>query len=418
MAYLLKKEGNEVKLFIENKKSRKNFENMVSQVDNWRTELSWVGREGLIIFDDVGYGKIQDRLRDQGYTVFGGSEMGERIELDREYGQRVFSEVGMQTTPLKDFDNIDDAIKYIKKNPTAWVVKNNNHDGKFYNYIGECSDGKDVIAILKNYLRSQTSHKGNITLHQRLYGIEIGVGRYFNGSEFVGPIEFNVEHTRFFPGDLGPITSEMGTLAWYDENENNKLYQETLGRLKEFLIESKFRGDFEVNCIVNEKGVFPLEATTRFGSPIIHLHDEIHISPWSKFLYAVASGRNFNLKWKKGYGIVILMAVPPFPYADGHKENSQYGVDVHFQDFKRKDFKHIHFEEISLRPYSEDEYFISDSLGYILYVTGMGNNIEEAQKNVYDLAKRIIIPKVFYRNDIGQEFIQTGLPKLKKLGYF
>ena len=53
-----------------------------------------MGKKGLIVFDDVGYGKTQDYLRRDGYTVFGGCEAGDRLEKDREFGQKLFASYG------------------------------------------------------------------------------------------------------------------------------------------------------------------------------------------------------------------------------------------------------------------------------------------------------------------------------------
>ena len=417
LAHLLTKEGHAVKLFIENKKSRHNFDNMVTRVDNWRTELSWVGKEGLIIFDDTGYGKLQDRLRKQGYTVFGGSELGEKLEADREYGQEIFKKVGMRTVELHDFENMDDAAVFIKKNRGEWVIKTDNGNGKFYSYIGELESGEDTLSLLRNYLLHSPINKKAITLHKRVHGIEIGVGRYFNGKDWVGPIELNLEHVRFFPGDIGPSTSEMGTLAWYSTDEGNKIYQETIARMKNILIQANFRGDFEINCIVNESGVYPLEATARFGTPIIHLHSELHLSPWGEFLHAVASGKQFDLKWKKGYGTVMLMAVPPFPYSKSSKEHDHYGVRIHFNGVNTEEMKQVHFEEVALYSFEKNQYYISDKQGYVLYVTGHGKTVDEAQKSMYSIAKKIIIPKAMYRNDIGDSFKNGNEALLKKWGY-
>jgi phosphoribosylamine--glycine ligase len=418
VAHLLVKEGHEVKLYIENKKSRHNFDNMVPRVSNWRAELSWVGKDGLIIFDDIGYGKVQDRLRKQGYTVFGGSEGGDLLELDREHGQHIFSKHGMQTMELKDFDNMDDAAMHIKKHPAAWVIKTNNHDRKFYNYVGELENGEDTMSLLRNYLLNSSINKSQITLQKRIHGVEVGIGRYFNGSDWVGPIEYNIEHPRFLSGDIGPTTSEMGTLAWLDDDEENPLFLATLAKLKEHLRKIDFRGDFEINCIANEEGIYPLEATARLGTPIVHLHSEFFGGSWGKFLYAIASGKSYEQKWKKGYGIVLLVAVPPFPYSRKRfNGNSYYGMNIYFKDFTEKDFEHIHFEEVSVRSFDEKQYYITDNQGYILYVTGIDKTFEEAQAKVYDLAQRIVIPKAMYRNDIGTDFIKKGLPRLHKWGY-
>ncbi|MDP2692946.1 MAG: hypothetical protein Q8O88_04875, partial [bacterium] len=103
LAYLLKKEGHDVRLFIDEKGRKYNFTNLVHKVQTIKEGVAWVGKDGLIIFDDVGYGKMQDRLRDKGYLVVGGSELGDKLELDREFGQKIFAEHGLKTVPLKDF---------------------------------------------------------------------------------------------------------------------------------------------------------------------------------------------------------------------------------------------------------------------------------------------------------------------------
>lgn len=417
LAYLLQKEGHNVKMYVKDRNGRKNFDHIVPKTENWKKELKWVGKDGLIVFDDVGYGKEQDMLRIKGYTVFGGSEFGDKLEQDREYGQEIFKKYGIKTYPLKDFENMEDAVIFVQQNKKPWVIKQNDHHFKSFNYVGYFDDGRDVISVLKNYLQNKYIKREKITLHQRIDGVEIGIGRYFNGTDWVGPIEYNIEHTKFFPGDVGPITSEMGTLAWYDTDENNKLYKETLAKLEPFLREINFRGDFELNCIVNQKGAFVLEATARLGSPIVHLHSELHSSPWGEFLHAIASGKKYDLKWKKGYGIVVLASVPPFPFTHHINENASYGINIYFDGIPKEQFEHIHFEEISKRVNGEEQFYISDMQGYILYVTGIGETVAKAQEKVYGLIKKIIIPKMFYRNDIGTKFETSDREKLKEWGY-
>lgn len=413
IACLLQKEGHDVKLFIEAKDRRNNLEGFVKKTNNWKKELKWVGKDGLIVFDDVGYGQDQDNLRKKGYIVFGGSEEGERLERDRAYGQQIFREYGLKTVTLKDFSNPHEALRFAKKNPGQWVIKQNDHHyAKVSSYVGELSNGKDVIDMLEHFSNHSILKRQKISLQKKIIGIEIGIGRYFNGYNWVGPIEYNIEHPRLFPGDIGPITSEMGTLAWYSENESARLFKEVLEKLKPFLRLANFKGDFEINCIVNENGAFPLEATTRMGSPIVHLQSELNKSPWGEFLFSVASGSNYNLKWKKGYGIVVLGAVPPFPFE--YKKRSLFeGVRIYFDKCSKKDMAHIHFEEVSRK---EGNYYISDSRGYTLYVTEVDKDISSAQKKVYQILKKICIPKLFYRNDIGSSFIKNK-KKLLQWGF-
>lgn len=409
-------EGHTVRLHIENKNCREPFDNIVDKSKNWKHDLKWVGKDGLIVFDDTGSGAIQDRLREKGYAVVGGSEVGEKLELDREYGQRIFKSYGLKTYPLKDFYLLEDAILYAQKNRKAWVVKQNGYETKMLNYVAEFTDGRDVIDVLKNHLQNKALLRKKITLHQRIDGIEIGVGRYFNGKDWVGPIEHNIEHPKFFPDNLGPMTSEMGTVAWYT-NKETKLYKETLAKIKPFLIQSGFKGDASLNCIVNESGAHILEATMRMGSPICHLQTELQITPWGEILNSLARGTQCKIEYKKGVGIVVLLAVPPFPYTREIKGNLFHGIHVYLSALSEEERNHVHFEGIAKRTGTEDQHFIASNDGYIMYVTGHGKSVKAAQKMAYGIIKKIVIPKVMYRNDIGTKFAQEDYPQLKEWGW-
>jgi len=243
----------------------------------------------------------------------------------------------------------------------------------------------------------------------------------------------NIEHKKLFPGGLGPKTSEMGTLIWYDDNENNKLFKETLSKLTPYLEKINFRGDIDINCIVNESGAAPLEATPRFGYPAIHVQSVLNKSPWGEFLKSVADGREYDLKWRKGYSIVVLVAVPPFPYQAINGKYNPDGLRIFFKERLTEDeWNNIHFSDVSKLPSplvgegkgegeSSDnqnaEYYIAAKSGYVLCVTGTGSTVEQARESAYRLTDKILIPKMFYRNDIGLKFIEKDRKLLKQWGY-
>ena len=150
-------EGCDVKLYIKDKDKRRVFENIVPKVNSWKRELKWVGKEGLIVFDDMGFGKDQDELRKKGYAVVGGSLGGDKIELDREHAHKVFKKYKLQTLPLHDFGNIDAAITFLRKQKKkkAWVVKRNDNESKTASYVGQLEDGSDVLALLESYKKHE-----------------------------------------------------------------------------------------------------------------------------------------------------------------------------------------------------------------------------------------------------------------------
>lgn len=415
LALRFQKEGCEVRLFVEHPEQKQCLKGFIQQTDDWRNELSWVGKDGLIVFDDVGYGQEQDALRKEGYRVVGGSAGGDRLEMDRSFAQELLAKSGMEIVPNFDFETPEEAMEFVKKNPKAWVVKQNTHQSAL-NYVGILKDGRDTLSILETYAKNGIRH---ITLQERIEGIEVSINRYFNGQDWVGPSEITIEHKSLFNDNIGPKTGEMGNLMWYD-NSDGRFFDETIARLKPYLQEVDFRGDIDINCFIQEEKVYPIEVTARFGCPITHSQSVMHLSPWFEFLGAVADGKTYEMEHRNGYCIALTLALPPFPYEGSlAKEYSSEGLELFFRDkLTEEEYNNIHFEAIEKRKDGiMDRYFVTHSIGYTIFVTGYGQTTEEAQNSVYALAKKVVIPKVFYRTDIGNSFVKRDKELLEKWGW-
>lgn len=419
LPYRLTGEGCDVKLFVQHPDHGDSQSGFVQKIDDWRSELDWVGKSGLIVFDDVGFGEIQDQLRRDGFRVFGGSAGGDRLELDREYAQQVFADLGLEVLPTLKFGHPTDAVRHIRESaPCRWVVKQNNHDSSLC-YVGQIEDGADAISVLEAY---QQYGIRDIFLQQAAEGIEIGVASYFNGRDWIGPVELSIEHKALCDGDIGPMTGEMGTLAWYTGEKDQPLFEKILGPLKRCLTESGYRGDIGVNCIINEQRIVPLEISARLGCPITHVQSALHLTPWHEFLGAVADGRPIELDYRRGYGIGLTVAVPPFPY-QGQMEDrySAEGFPVCFrkEPSPEERMRHYHFESVQRETGTDgkERLQVTNGLGYAAFVTGVGDTVTAARENVYAAARNLCIPKAIYRTDIGKKFIGTDEAKLKAWGW-
>jgi phosphoribosylamine--glycine ligase len=420
LACKLAEEGNDVKIY-ERIKSWKNKikRPQIKFVDNWKKELNWVGKNGLILFDYTGMGEEQEELRKAGYKVFGGSVLGEKVEDNRQYGQKIFSSVGMKLGRSKDFYDINEMIDFLKEQKGKWVVKQNGFSAdKGLNYVGCARDASDVISILKNYKKILGKQRVHFDLQEKVEGIEIALGRYFNGKDWVGPICINIEHKGLFNGGLGPKGEEMGSLVWYEKKEN-KLFNETIGRMKNFLSHSNYRGYFDIDFIVNNEGAYPLESTSRLAYPTTQAQTSLLISPWGEFLKAIAEGKDFNLKYKDEYCVLVFVGVPPYPYKNLGAGYSPSGLGITFKKpLNKEEIQSIYFEEFSVAEKDKKiSYEMCGETGYAIHVTGIGKSIDAARTKVYSLVDKIVIPKMFYRTDIGLSFAKKDLGKLKKWGW-
>ncbi|MBI4144271.1 phosphoribosylamine--glycine ligase [Candidatus Woesearchaeota archaeon] len=408
LAWQLKKEGNEVKYCILDKTQKDIADEFVDKVDNWEQHKDWAD---IIIFDDVGFGALADKLRKEGKKVVGGSTYTDKLEDDRDFGQEELKKVGVNILPHWDFTDFDEAIKFVKENPSRYVLK---PSGKAQNekellVVGQEEDGKDIIQILEHYKQSWARKIKTFQLQKYASGVEVAVGAYFNGEEFITPININFEHKRMFPGEIGPSTGEMGTFSYWCDN--NTIFQQTLQKMKPMLTQSGYSGYVDINCIANARGIYPLEFTTRFGYPTISLHMEGIQSKWSDFLYAMATKQKFELKTKKGFQVCVVIACPPFPFDDpaAFKRYSEEATIL----FKKPILDGVHIGDVKQ---VNSDWKLAGNSGYALVITGSGNTAEEARKQVYTRVKNIMIPNMFYRTDIGIRWY-TDSDKLQTWGY-
>jgi len=263
-------DGHEVRVHVADPRSRETFGGLIERVADWRAELAWVGaagRDGVILFEGADAGETQDALRRDGYHVIGGGAFGDRLENDRAFGQMILREAGIQTVASHEFDDFERAIDFVRRDRRRYVYKPNGSDVEsMQTYVGELDDGEDIIALLDINRRSWRKQRlPSFILMAHVTGVEVGVGAYFNGETFLDAVCIDWEHKRFFDGDRGELTGEMGTLVSYRGAE--RLFRATLAKVAPWLMRSGYCGYINVNTIVNDDGIWPLEFTARFGYP-------------------------------------------------------------------------------------------------------------------------------------------------------
>ena len=248
IAWQVVKEGHEVKLFIEAASEREIADGFVPKTDDWVAEVPWAD---VVVFDDVlGQGAKAHQLRQTGKLVVGGSPYTDQLEDDRAFGQQELKKAGVSIIPQENFHSFDDALAFVRSNPNRYVIKPSGEaqNIKQLLFVGEDEDGKDVIQVLEDYQRAWADRVKAFQLQRRIVGVEVAAGAFFNGKEFVLPVNVNFEHKKLFPGDIGPSTGEMGTAMFW--SEPTRLFNATLKKMEARLRDERYVGYIDVNCIV------------------------------------------------------------------------------------------------------------------------------------------------------------------------
>jgi phosphoribosylamine--glycine ligase len=416
MYLALAREGHECRVAVADPEARDTLAGLVTRSDDWRADLAWIreaGADGVVLFESAHEGETQDALRREGLQVIGGSALGDRLETDRAFGQRVMAEAGLSIAPVHAFDSFERAIELVEHTRGRYVFKVSREGyAPYRTYVGALPDGSDMVAYLKLQARR---HAGEVAppfvLMKHVAGVEVGVGAYFDGEQFLTPACLDWEHKRFFPGDLGELTGEMGTLVTYRGSE--RLFAATLGRLAAPLAQSGYVGYANLNLIVNEHGAWPLELTCRFGYPGFAILSALQKDGWADLLWRMLR-RERSFATHDGFAVGVVLTVPPFPYAHRYEELSK-GMPIHLRDdLDDADRAHLHYGEVALE---HGQLVTAGSVGYVMVVTGRGETAAEAQASAYARVAKVHVPNVRYRPDIGDRFIARERQQLVELGW-
>ena len=313
LAWEIKKEGHECKYYIIDKEQKDVCDGFLEKVDDWKSQVDWAD---IIVFDDFGFGEDAEKLRKAGKPVVGGSVYTDRLEMDREFGQTELKDVDITIIPRWNFTDFDEAIAFIKKNPDRYVIKPSGlaQNEKELLFVGQEEDGRDITEMLERYKKNWGKQIKEFQMQKFISGVEVAVGAFFNGEDFIMPLNVNFEHKKMFPGDLGPSTGEMGTSMFF--TNRSPIFDETLLKMKDKLAASGYVGYIDINCIVNSRGIYPLEFTSRFGYPHISIAMEGVLSEWGTFLYGIAKKEKPELRTKRAFQVGVVIAVPSFPFHD------------------------------------------------------------------------------------------------------
>jgi len=413
------------------------------------TRLEYAKTCDLVIYEDKSFRDESVELRKQGLSVIGGSKLVDKLELDRMWGNKMAKMCGVLTPEMYPFTDFGEMAKFIKEKGGKFVLKQCGKidEIKGLSFVSKMPNSEDLLDFLpileKNWIEGV---KKDFVLQEKIEGHEMAIGSFWNGKEFMKDkdgnelCEENFEHKPLFPGGLGESTGEQYTVQRMVKAKDSKLFSETLDKCRPLLKQIDFRGDFDINSIVTEKGAYFLEFTPRMGVPATSGLLEIHKTPLYEFLKAIADGTQVkDFQYDPKFCIISWLYTKPFPFVNSHKMTDVYekgkppvgmqeiadvmsfrmsnseGIKVNFKkDFTKEDWKHVHPDGLRFK---DGRLQIANADGYVLTASQTAEKVEDAGKNLNDLLSKIVVPKGFWRNDFDKSNYHKAKDELTKWGY-
>ncbi len=425
IAYRLAEEGEKVYYYVSWQRSTpeqsdilygKGFleEAGVKFVENYE---KYVDDVDVIIFTDVFWGEAADKLREEGKLVWGASEKGTRLENDRGYAKEAGiyeyfpkSKVYSNKHLSKYASPIIEAIKDIEEEEfNRPVIKLNKiGDSSIKTYVSV--DNEDAVIHLENLKEKGIDDSTEILVTDYVDGIEVAMGVFVGPDGFVMPWNMNFEHKRLFPGELGKMTGEMGTVIFNKDNSDvDNLFEIMFGKYEKWYKENYGIGYVDINAIVSYKDGKPyyLEHTSRFGYPHISIMLPAIKTPLGKIFYDVTKGImkriDISPDWLTGV------------CANVDNLSSPTSGDNVIIRVKNPDYLYKH---IPAGIYKDDKGYIRSvpTHSRVFVAVGMDQTLQGSIDKAYENIEDIIIPNGYYRIDIGLKVFDY-IHDLFELGY-
>lgn len=365
----------------------------------------------LSLFDLTGKPREAERSLSLTPTL-GDSMLASRLEEDRLFGIEIMEQSGIEVPPYEVFDTIDAARRFVTKTKKRYVFKPYGGQDQSSTTTYVSHNFEDLLEYLDN-LDEQT-HGASFILQEFVEnGCEISTESYFNGEDFY-LVNATLEEKKFMNDGLGPATGCAGNLVWCYATPP-KVFTEGLAKLGEFLREQNYRGMCDLNTICTTDKVYGLEWTPRFGyDASFTLFSLLPRGSVGDFLYGIASGERVDhiQPYTGRYAASVRTSIPPYPLEELKIGLQQIGVPL--GGLTPDDLSRFWLWDAAL---VEDRLVTcGQAYGVIGAPIYQGDTCGEAFALVYERLKKLKIPNLQYRTDLGG-VINKRLTHIESLGW-
>lgn len=356
-------------------------------------DLTFVGPEGPLVDG------IVDHFAAAGLTIFGPSRAAAQLEGSKAFAKAFMQRHGIPTGQSESFTDFDDAMRYLRGQDDAPVVKASGlAAGK--GVILPDTVEEAAIIVKSMLLEGRFGRAGEeVVLEERLSGDELSVLAFCDGKQVI-LLPAAQDHKRLLDHDRGPNTGGMGafapsplaTPAMLDQVKREILLPTLAGMAAEGI---PYKGVLYAGIMLTQTGPKVLEFNCRLGDPETQVILPLLKSDLLDLVQGAIDGtlEKVTPLWSKEAAVTVVMASRGYPeeYEPGFEitgiaEAEKSGALVFHAGTKYVDARLV------------------NSGGRVFTVTGCGGTLATAGTCAYNGVRRVHFTGAQYRRDIGQRY--------------
>jgi len=378
-------------------------DDIVSFVREKHIQLTVIGPDAAV---EAGVGNA---LRQAGALVFGPTKEAGKLESSKSFAADFMKRHDIPCPDFQVVHTLDEALKATENaEPATYVLKADGLAAGKGVVLPQSRDETDMV--LREMFSGESfsgAGKDTVIIQERLSGPEVSAFAITDGTNFV-LLPLSQDHKRLNDKDLGPNTGGMGAFAPVPDTIVSKSQYEKIEEITRKTIEGAasegipYQGVLYIGLMLaKERGDDPvvIEYNARFGDPeaeiLLPILSECGVDVAAMLLHA-AQGDLSQITIPSPlpkHALTVALASTGYP-DDPRKGDQIHGLEASYPN--------VVIQHAGTR--KDGETWLTDG-GRVLYVTGLGNDLDEAAANAYAAIgdQGIHFDGMHCRSDIGYQ---------------
>ena len=370
-----------------------NFDEIKNFLIKSKNDLVVVGPEKPLV------NGIVDFLEKEKIKVFGPKKISSQLEGSKIFTKKICKKYNIPTANFGIFENIEDAIKFLKSSNFPIVVKADGLASGKGVYI--CENSHEANESVKEIFGGKFGEAKNVLIEEFLKGDEMSFFVICDGKNFQ-KFQTAQDHKRVFEGDKGKNTGGMGAYSPsglinfnLEKKIIDKIIKPTLKAIED--LGENYKGFLYAGLMIKDNEPYLIEYNVRMGDPECQTILPLLKTDFLEVIKLCCDGKLDNLKieWEDQKSLCVVVC------SKGYPEKFQNNIKI--DNLKKLNLdKNDYVFHAGTKKNNSD---IFSNGGRVLNFVTISSSYKDSREKVLKLINNLNWSNSFFRKDIGFKVI-------------